>query len=77
MGLLHNYIRPEEPGNGMFDDIKVRIGLYFFDRPLTGFLAILATMGYNRNFGSSMAPGYIFAPCTQLSHWLFRCWWFS
>ena len=25
VGLLHNYIRPEEPGAGMFDDIKVQI----------------------------------------------------
>ena len=74
VGLLHNYIRPEEPGNGMFDDIKVRIWLYFF--LIDQFLAVLATMGYNRNFGSSMAPGNIFTTRTQLSHWLFWCWWF-
>ena len=48
----------------------------FYSFSLIAHLAILATMGYNWDFGNNLASGDIFASCTQLSNRLSGRWWF-
>ena len=82
VGIIHNYCRPESPGDGIFDDIKVGNSYYSkveYFRPLLTliFLALLATMDNNYNLGSDLDIVNISLTCAQLSYWLFRSWWIT